>query len=77
MIEVLINSALQLVLLLLVAPLLSGTIKTLKARLQMRRGPGRGRDRHPTPFLPMILTAIAGKKIEGSQSAALWVGAFT
>jgi formate hydrogenlyase subunit 4 len=38
--EVLINSALQLVLLLLVAPLLSGTIKTLKARLQMRRGPG-------------------------------------
>ena len=40
MIEVLINSALQLVLLLLVAPLLSGTIRTLKARLQMRRGPG-------------------------------------
>ncbi|MGZ4868352.1 MAG: respiratory chain complex I subunit 1 family protein, partial [Candidatus Angelobacter sp.] len=40
MIEVLINSGLQLVLLLLVAPLLSGMIKTLKARLQTRRGPG-------------------------------------
>ena len=40
MTEVLINSALQLVLLLLVAPLLSGVIKTLKARLQTRRGPG-------------------------------------
>jgi formate hydrogenlyase subunit 4 len=31
---------LQLLLLLLVAPLLSGIIKTLKARLQTRRGPG-------------------------------------
>jgi formate hydrogenlyase subunit 4 len=30
----------QLVLLLLLAPLVSGVIKTLKARLQMRRGPG-------------------------------------
>ena len=40
MIEVLTNSGLQLVLLLLVAPLLSGMIKTLKARLQTRRGPG-------------------------------------
>jgi len=38
--EVLTNSALQLVLLLLVAPLLSGMIKTLKARLQTRCGPG-------------------------------------
>jgi formate hydrogenlyase subunit 4 len=38
--EVLTNSALQLVLLLLVAPLISGMIKTLKARLQTRRGPG-------------------------------------
>ena len=37
---VLINSGLQLVLLLLVAPLVSGIIKTLKARLQTRRGPG-------------------------------------
>ncbi len=37
--EVLTNSALQLVLLLLTAPLLSGIIKTLKARLQTRRGP--------------------------------------
>ncbi len=40
MTEVLTNSGLQLVLLLLVAPLLNGTTKTLKARLQMRRGPG-------------------------------------
>ena len=40
-IKLLANSRLQLVLLLLVAPLLSGTIKTLKARLQTRRGPGR------------------------------------
>ena len=31
---------LQLLLLLAVAPLVSGLIKTLKARLQMRRGPG-------------------------------------
>ena len=38
--QVLTNSGLQLVLLLLVAPLLSGIIKTLKARLQTRRGPG-------------------------------------
>jgi len=38
--EVLTNSGLQLVLLLLVAPLLSGMTKTLKARLQTRRGPG-------------------------------------
>jgi formate hydrogenlyase subunit 4 len=38
--QVLTNSGLQLVLLLLVAPLLSGVIKTLKARLQTRRGPG-------------------------------------
>ncbi len=34
------NSVLQLVLLLLVSPLVSGVIKTLKARLQTRRGPG-------------------------------------
>ena len=40
MTEVLTNSALQLVLLLLVAPVLSGMIKTLKARLQTRCGPG-------------------------------------
>jgi formate hydrogenlyase subunit 4 len=40
MTEVLANSGLQLVFLLLVAPLLSGMIKTLKARLQTRRGPG-------------------------------------
>jgi len=33
------NSVLQLVLLLLVSPLVSGVIKTLKARLQTRRGP--------------------------------------
>src|SRR5258707_1565210 len=36
----LVNSTLQLVLLLLAAPLLSGIIRTLKARLQTRRGPG-------------------------------------
>lgn len=35
----LVNTGLQLVLLLLVAPLLSGMIKALKARLQTRRGP--------------------------------------
>lgn len=40
MIAVLTNSGLQLLLLLLVAPLFSGLIKTLKARLQTRRGPG-------------------------------------
>lgn len=40
MTEVLANSALQLVLILLVAPLFTGLIKTLKARLQTRRGPG-------------------------------------
>ncbi len=40
MIEMLVNSTLQLVLLLLAAPLLSGIIRTLKARLQTRRGPG-------------------------------------
>lgn len=34
------KAGLQLVLLLLVAPFLSGIIKTLKARLQTRRGPG-------------------------------------
>jgi len=34
------KTGLQLVLLLLIAPLLSGIIKTLKARLQTRRGPG-------------------------------------
>jgi formate hydrogenlyase subunit 4 len=33
-------SSLQLVLLLSISPLISGIIKTLKARLQMRRGPG-------------------------------------
>jgi formate hydrogenlyase subunit 4 len=38
--QVLTNSVLQLVLALLVAPLLSGGIKTMKARLQTRRGPG-------------------------------------
>jgi formate hydrogenlyase subunit 4 len=37
--RVLINSLLQVALALLVAPLLSGAIKTLKARLQTRRGP--------------------------------------
>ncbi len=40
MIGLLAKAGLQLVLLLLVAPLLSGIIKTLKARLQTRRGPG-------------------------------------
>lgn len=39
MTETLLNAGLQLVLVLLVAPLLSGIIKTLKARLQTRRGP--------------------------------------
>src|SRR5712691_10797702 len=39
MTEVLTNSGLQLVLLLVVAPLLSGIIKSLKAKLQTRRGP--------------------------------------
>src|SRR6266700_3353642 len=39
MTEVLTNSGLQLMLLLLVAPLLSGIIKSLKAKLQTRRGP--------------------------------------
>jgi formate hydrogenlyase subunit 4 len=34
------KASLQLVLLLLIAPLFSGMIKTLKARLQTRRGPG-------------------------------------
>jgi formate hydrogenlyase subunit 4 len=38
-ISLLAKAGLQLVLLLLVAPLLSGIIKTLKARLQTRRGP--------------------------------------
>ena len=33
------KAGLQLVLVLIVAPLLSGLIKTLKARLQNRRGP--------------------------------------
>jgi formate hydrogenlyase subunit 4 len=37
--ETLTNSGLQLVLLLLMAPLLSGIIKSLKAKLQTRRGP--------------------------------------
>jgi len=39
-IVVLTNSVLQLALLLLMAPLLSGLIKTMKARLQTRLGPG-------------------------------------
>lgn len=39
MTQALSNSALQLMLALLVAPLLSGVIKTLKARFQTRRGP--------------------------------------
>ncbi|PSH03049.1 MAG: formate hydrogenlyase [Acidobacteria bacterium] len=39
MIQVIANSGLQLLVLLLVAPLFSGIIKTLKARLQTRRGP--------------------------------------
>jgi formate hydrogenlyase subunit 4 len=38
--QVIFNSCLQLVLLLLVAPLLTGMMKTMKARLQTRRGPG-------------------------------------
>jgi formate hydrogenlyase subunit 4 len=40
MIVILAKSGLQLLLLLLVAPLLSGIIRTMKARLQTRRGPG-------------------------------------
>ena len=36
----LVKTVAQLVLLLMLAPLVSGLIKTLKARLQMRRGPG-------------------------------------
>lgn len=40
MIETLVRSALQLIVILLFAPLLSGVIKTLKAKLQTRRGPG-------------------------------------
>ncbi|MBK5293444.1 MAG: NADH-quinone oxidoreductase subunit H [Acidobacteriia bacterium] len=39
MTEMLVKSGVQLVLLLLVAPLISGIVKTLKARLQTRRGP--------------------------------------
>src|SRR5258708_27270264 len=39
MTEMLAKSGFQLLLLLLVAPLISGIIKTLKARLQTRRGP--------------------------------------
>ena len=39
MIEILVKSVIQLVLLLLVAPLITGIIRTLKARLQTRRGP--------------------------------------
>lgn len=39
MTEMLLNSGLQLVLVLMVAPLLNGIIKTLKARMQTRRGP--------------------------------------
>jgi len=39
MIETLIGAAVQLVMVVLVAPLLTGIIKTLKARLQTRRGP--------------------------------------
>ena len=42
MIEVLVKSVIQLILLLLVAPLITGIIRTLKARLQTRRGPGIG-----------------------------------
>jgi formate hydrogenlyase subunit 4 len=38
MIETLVKSGMQLVLILLIAPFLSGMIKTLKARLQTRRG---------------------------------------
>lgn len=44
MIELLAKAALQLVLLLLLAPLVTGVIRTLKARLQTRRG--------PNPFQP-------------------------
>ena len=40
MISLLAKTGLQLVLLLLIAPVLSGIMKTLKARLQTRRGPG-------------------------------------
>lgn len=40
MISFLAKTGLQLLMLLLIAPLLSGIIKTLKARLQTRRGPG-------------------------------------
>ena len=40
MMAALLNAVVQLVLLLAVAPLVSGFIKTLKARLQTRRGPG-------------------------------------
>ena len=40
MMATLAKAALQLLLLLIAAPLLSGFIRTLKARLQMRRGPG-------------------------------------
>ena len=39
MTEMILNSGLQLVLVLLAAPLLSGIIKTLKAKFQTRRGP--------------------------------------
>jgi formate hydrogenlyase subunit 4 len=39
-ISLLAKTGLQLLLLLLIAPLLSGIIKTMKARLQTRRGPG-------------------------------------
>ena len=40
MIGVFFTAVVQLLLLLTVAPLVSGLIKTLKARLQIRRGPG-------------------------------------
>lgn len=40
MISLLVKTGLQLVLLLLISPLLGGIMKTLKARLQTRRGPG-------------------------------------
>src|SRR5713101_5204320 len=40
MIRALVNAAVQLLLLLAVAPLVSGVIKMLKARLQTRQGPG-------------------------------------
>jgi formate hydrogenlyase subunit 4 len=39
LIETIVKSGMQLVLILLIAPFLSGMIKTLKARLQTRRGP--------------------------------------